>query len=342
MGRNLCYFIDGTNAFAGGLNGRPSCVYWLSVMLTDFSKTNADQIIFYSAGPGSKNKSQIKQSSIFGTDVETICKSIYVSLICNYRDGDRIHFFGWSRGSAACRILTYIIQGYGILKPDYIEEMDNVWKMVRDRRSPPLRNNTSCSYPRVSLLALFDSVVFLTDSYFIRKVLGVKFNVRFSDTDLRLSANVDTAIHLVSIDEQSKIFPVTPFTGKARQESKLLQMYMPGSHGDIGGCCKTLCNYAALITMKNLSMRNSDLKFSPNIMNVVPEEYMENFSNIRKSRLSIKRWPNDRRRIRDYNFVDGFYFDKAHPIFRRLRSDRNPSVTVCNSGRVSPYNWPPA
>jgi uncharacterized protein (DUF2235 family) len=329
-GRNLCFFLDGTNAFAGGASGPSTNVYKLSCMLDDKSKSLRDQIIFYFPGTGSESPSYLKGSTLFGNFVEHICRQVYVSIATNYRDGDRIYLFGWSRGAASCRILASIISNYGLIKPHAIENLHTIWNMIAnaDLKEIP-RDESKFVYPDISGLSLFDTVAFWSDKYFINKVLGTRNTRKFSANSLIVESHVGFAFHIASIDEQNPLFPLIPFTGVKEYKTKLLQIFTPGGHGDIGGSKSTLSSYISLMTMKSLLSKYSDLKFLSKVHSQLEWSELNKFMSVKRNFSTFGDWQNSRRRLRDYDFESLQSFDYIHPIVKKITGRPVKNINKC-------------
>ena len=323
--RNLCLFLDGTAAFAGA-SERSSVLYRLSAMMHDTSNTNKDQVIFYIPGPGTQKRSLLTLDAMFGKSLEHICTQAYLALATNYRRGDEIFIFGWSRGAIAARILCRIISRFGLIKAEKIDNLPTLWKKVRDINIVELdRDDESFLYPKINFLGLFDSVYFRTDVKFIRGVLSIDYLPRNNADNLLCDRSVKTAVHLIAADERLGIFPCVPFTGKESDDTILRQIIVPGCHGDVGGSKLTVCNYISLMTMRHFLIRHTDAKFYSKTfadMKITPQTDFLSVSGIlgrAPSTLSEKR-----RRTRDYSFDCKPCYDARHPIFRYLKA--HPSI----------------
>lgn len=152
-----------------------------------------------------------------GKGAAAIRRRAYFDLVCNYRPGDRLFLFGFSRGAAIARTLANTIEKRGIPK---------------------------------SLTAVFsknpngpDAVSALSDSETDRPLNVHMFGVwdtvpRFGITgfgnlfkDLSTPGNLLSACHLVAIDERRK-----PFTPRLLEPGpNVEEIWFPGVHTSVGG-----------------------------------------------------------------------------------------------------------
>ena len=130
--RQLVVFCDGTNNnLTGGRNDTNT------VKLCELLAGSADgaQLVFYDPGVG--NPAELPGSTLvdgwhrwserlaglaFGRGVyENIAES-YLFLMRNYRSGDEIYIFGFSRGAFTARSVAGLVNQFGILQP-HMESM---------------------------------------------------------------------------------------------------------------------------------------------------------------------------------------------------------------------------
>ena len=157
----------------------------------------AGQESYYFAGPGNDgdNHAFMKfMGGAFGAGSWEIRDEALRVLKAAYRDGDTIAVIGFSRGAAIARMFCARLGEDG----------------VRDFK------------PRVAFLGCFDTV----GAYL---PFGIAQQGIFHD--LNVSQIVDTAAHVVAIDEDRKAFA----PNLMNQREGITEVWMPGVHGDVGG-----------------------------------------------------------------------------------------------------------
>jgi uncharacterized protein (DUF2235 family) len=68
-------------------------------------------------------------------------RSAYAFFVDNYRDGDEIFLFGFSRGAYTTRSVAGMLGHVGLLRKHHMENFDEVWDYYRQPDEE--RNNTS-------------------------------------------------------------------------------------------------------------------------------------------------------------------------------------------------------
>jgi uncharacterized protein (DUF2235 family) len=250
--RRLALFLDGTwNTVNDDTN-----VWRLKALCS----ANSDQLVFYSAGVGT----QLGERAIggmfgYGLDAEVI--SAYLWLVENYRDGDKIFLFGFSRGAFTARALSGFISKCGLLKPGAPISLKQLYARYRKGASEQtIRGLLNANESELS-----------TEDRWLRKyakaipiwfqgvwdtvgALGIplgevplvsRSNYSFLETDLRI--NNSHAYHAVAIDEHRKAFAPTFWTRTIPKDAKAEDVYPPralsaveqrwfvGAHADVGG-----------------------------------------------------------------------------------------------------------
>jgi uncharacterized protein (DUF2235 family) len=120
-GRNVVLCCDGTaNEFAVDRTNVVKLYYLLS-------RDREEQISYYHPGlgtmepPGALTAAAKKVTRVLGQAVgyglETDIKDTYVFLMNNYRAGDRVFLFGFSRGAYTVRAVASLLRMFGLLPP---------------------------------------------------------------------------------------------------------------------------------------------------------------------------------------------------------------------------------
>lgn len=120
----------------------------------------------------------------------------------NYQEGDTLVIFGYSRGAA----------------------------LARKFASTLLRDHKHC---KVSFLGVFDTVAAMNGIH--RKGDKISSDVVFEDGTL--NPRIEKAVHLVAVDEDRVSFTPTLMNKDADHPNRILEVWFPGVHGDVGGGC---------------------------------------------------------------------------------------------------------
>lgn len=177
----------------------------------DNSSTDPDQHSFYYVGVGNRGATSIYNtaSAAFAIfEPQKILNRAYEDLANNYRPGDSIFVFGFSRGAAIARWLAQHINDNGIVKNG--ETVEDVLA--------------------IEFLGVWDTVAaFKANVNLDRNVQPSAVEV--NEKDGRIASNVRTAYHLVSIDDPRLAFrPVL-----MGSEDRVHEIWFPGVHSDVGG-----------------------------------------------------------------------------------------------------------
>ena len=259
MPRQLVVCLDGTgNRFSH----RPTNIIHILRSLTP----DLDQVLpYYDQGVGTfgvketlfewqKVPSRVLGLA-FGWGIDRTVCGAYSFLARNYRDGDEIYLFGFSRGAYAVRALAALIYACGLVQPHQLNLFDYAWAMLiaRQRSKDPKWNNAPDFSLQHSFKDTFGRAVPL-------KFLGLFDTVKsvgwvYAPTVIPYTANnpaVQVVRHAMSIDERRCFFRpnewggVTPAAHPAPNPSPtptpapaggppVLQVWFAGVHSDIGG-----------------------------------------------------------------------------------------------------------
>ncbi len=217
-------------------NDVPTNVLRLARAIKPFHRNGTPQHVFYDWGIGS-----YYDQVVGGATGKGINKNImdgYRYIVQNYKPGDEIFLFGFSRGAYTVRSLSGLINNCGILKrPDarLIQTAFNHYKKTsapfapEGAKSVAFRSAHSHPSRRVAFMGLWDTV----------GALGVPFSVmglldaddEFYDT--KIGRNVERARHAIAIDEKRSDFEPTIIA--PRQSDNVTQVWFAGAHSDVGG-----------------------------------------------------------------------------------------------------------
>ncbi|NEO01432.1 MAG: DUF2235 domain-containing protein [Moorea sp. SIO3I7] len=222
----------------------PSNVVKISQAVKPLGSDGVSQIVFYDEGIGTEDSLKSKLfGGAFGKGIDTNIQDAYRFLCLNYAPGDEIYLFGFSRGAYTVRSLAGMIYNSGLLSRIEIDKAPEAYEMYRSRDIKPnhqqmvaFREKYGESVP-ITLLGCWDTVGSLgipNLSPFLRFDKRVNKRYRFHDTSL--SPIIEHGLHAVSIDEQRKVFDVTPMDKSHLSQTQVVrEVWFPGVHGSVGG-----------------------------------------------------------------------------------------------------------
>lgn len=264
LGRNLVVCCDGTwNTPDQQDRGRvvPSNVVKMArAVLTDRPQLDAheapQQKVYYDTGVGTKKGFAGHYDRIVGgitgKGLSKNVKEAYIWLAENYRDGDQIYLFGFSRGAYTARSISGMIALCGLTNPNQ-QDIDAAYDLYRGAHSEEGEaaatefRSTQPRQPRVHFLGVWDTVGALGVPAFSKWGLlqksarflfkGQKFAHGFHHTGL--GGNVDYAFHALAIDEKRGPFAPALWTSKDDSsdppENQVQQAWFAGAHSNVGG-----------------------------------------------------------------------------------------------------------
>jgi uncharacterized protein (DUF2235 family) len=178
-----------------------------------------------------------------GYGVADRIKHAYRELCRDFEPGDEIYIFGFSRGAFEARSLAGFISHFGIAKRDAGRAVKRAWRVYQKAPSPrreariaKIRQVTHYPVP-IACVGVWETVGNIGNPFISSDWLGRRFKFH----DLSLSDQIAVGLHALSIDEVRGPFRPTLWTlpaGKALAPGQHIeQVWMPGSHADIGGGC---------------------------------------------------------------------------------------------------------
>jgi hypothetical protein len=167
----------------------------------------------------------------------------YTFLCRNYKKGDKIFLFGFSRGAYTARLVAAMVKNFGLLCPENENVAPYLWQTIaaftnikqfeiaaaRIRRdfarhdlTPDIEVDSKIRiYPAIDFMGLFDTV----------SSVGVVGRFKtYPNTDH--NDNVLRTCHAVAIDEERNCFPESLMHPAQRG---LTEVWFPGVHRDSGG-----------------------------------------------------------------------------------------------------------
>ena len=196
----------------------PTNVVKIARALLPLDDQGMDQIIYYHSGVGT-NFNQHFGGGAFGAGLFANIQDCYRFLIHNYVPGDRLYFFGFSRGAYTVRSLAGLVRNSGILRRGHEDQQETAFLNYQNRSaqttpdSPQMqqfRQEHSYTLPgdtgqAIEMIGVWDTVGALGVP---ANVLGLHLpgseNCQFHD--VTLSSYVKSAFHALAIHEHRKEF----------------------------------------------------------------------------------------------------------------------------------------
>lgn len=235
MSKNIVILSDGTGQ-KGGI-GAPTNVYRLFNMLE--ARTER-QIVYYDPGIGTEiNKIW---SAITGRGFAKNILECYQFIFDNYKAGDNVYLFGFSRGAATVRSLSGFIHLFGVLpqsRPDLINEAFEIYKNgnkeQRESEAKAFIDKHHTMWLKIKFIGVWDTVAALGFPNPLISALADRF-VPHKFHSFGLSDSVEYARHAISIDDKRKTFhPVLWDKLDNDDGTRMQQVYFAGVHTDVGG-----------------------------------------------------------------------------------------------------------
>jgi len=270
-GRNLVICCDGTGNEIG---------VTISNVLKLFRilEKSDRQRVWYNAGVGTigqqnpwtrwlqKTRGVFGLATALGLDDDVL--AAYRFLCLNYRPGDRVYLFGFSRGAYTVRALAAFVHVMGVFRPDQLNIAGYAWTAFK-RASAKEKSPARPATPR-SATAANPKLSPLEEAWHFSRVIGGKpitiefigvwdtvasvIVPRFEQLSLSLQTlrftRTNRAVKIfrqaMAIDERRRLFrlnawtePQThrpiPFNRKFDKPQDITQVWFAGVHADVGG-----------------------------------------------------------------------------------------------------------
>jgi hypothetical protein len=249
MNKNIILLSDGTG---NGAAKRNKTNVWRLYDALDLHRD--DQVAFYDDGVGSQEFLPFKLlGGALGWGLKRNVRELYKFLCRNYRSGDRIYLFGFSRGAFTVRMLAGMIAYCGIYTEDKSEKAlekaaRHNYNVYRSRfnagfltrgvrvfmgRTDPVSPR---HLPDIEFIGAWDTV----DAYgFPIDEIAQLWNflvypIYFPNHTL--SEKVKKACHALSVDDERHTFhPVLWDESGETDPARIEQVWFPGVHSDVGG-----------------------------------------------------------------------------------------------------------
>jgi uncharacterized protein (DUF2235 family) len=236
MSRSLVICIDGTNNYPSG--GYTNVQRLCRILVRDDA-----QQTYYQPGVGTiepnsmatriGRRAAMLLDSASAIMLERHVCSAYRYLMEQYRPGDQLYFFGFSRGAFAARVLAGMLSKVGLLHVGFDEMVRFAWETYISRRKPDAAEDFRANYCReigeIRFLGLFDTV----------SAVGLPWVPKvFPRTYDNLSVTV--VRHAQALDERRVMFVQNSWTSAPNpnmlgRTTDVRQIWFTGVHSDVGG-----------------------------------------------------------------------------------------------------------
>ncbi|KAF4175215.1 hypothetical protein CNMCM8927_007758 [Aspergillus lentulus] len=195
------------------------------------------QIVYYQKGVGTSFGDKY-WGGVAGLGVSANVRAAYGFLADNYTDGDKIYFFGFSRGAYTARAVAGLVCKWGLLTPRGMDNFaivyDDFYNHKIDGYNPEQRKRMGFRDPlprfTVEIIGVWDTVGF--QKAWLGEDSGEKLELR----NTILQDNVRCAYHALSLDEERTAFqPIVWHIPHKSEGQEMLQVWFSGVHTDVGG-----------------------------------------------------------------------------------------------------------
>ncbi|WP_282091673.1 DUF2235 domain-containing protein [Epibacterium ulvae] len=256
MSRKLIICLDGTG---NEVEKNESNILRLYKCL----KHDDNQLVYYEPGVGTLSTRPFARSFLaktrqvmglaFGHGLHANVIHAYSFLCNNYQNGDRIYFFGYSRGAYTARVLAGFINDFGLVAPyelHLIGPVFEAWRKLRQdgprEQYAPLRISEQFFHVRhvpIRFLGLWDTVSSMIRVGFSQGTF-IEYGTHSSVDE---NPSVEAVRHVLSIDERRRFFrPQMWIEGKKFYGNRfkkrsdppsqdVKQVWFPGTHTDVAG-----------------------------------------------------------------------------------------------------------
>jgi len=233
MARKLAVLFDGT---WNNVKDRTNVVR-LAELIAARSDDGSEQLPpFYDKGVGTHALDRLT-GGIFGYGLSENIRDGYRWLAANYRPGDEIFIFGFSRGAYTARSLAGLIRKCGILHSAQDSMVQRAYDLYRNKTIHPDSSEANAfradfaQEARIKFIGVWDTVGSLGVPF-----TGVPFGRDyFQWHDTKLSKIVDYAYHALAIDEHREDFSATLWSARKPGNIDVEQRWFCGAHSNIGG-----------------------------------------------------------------------------------------------------------
>lgn len=230
MPKNIVICCDGTDNKLT-INENTNVIHLYSCL-----EKSSSQITYYHPGVGTLAPEGVKgriirnylkfKDKLFAKSLENNVKSAYLFLMNHYEEGDYIYLFGFSRGAYTVRMLSGMIQLFGLLHKGNEDNLKYALEIYsNDKNLFKLSASFKSKFSRtvsIHFMGIWDTVV----------AAGGFLNLYTSFPYSSNLGNVNTIRHAIAIDERRKHYDYYKVSA-AHLDCK--EVFFAGVHSDIGG-----------------------------------------------------------------------------------------------------------
>jgi uncharacterized protein (DUF2235 family) len=221
----------------------PTNVSKIALSVADVDDNGCEQRTFYHLGVGTNRRERIRGGA-FGYGLSRDVRDTYRFLVLNFEPGDRLFFFGFSRGAFTARSTAGFVRNCGILRRSEADRINEAYALYRNNNSTThprgieatLFRRSYSHEPRIHFIGVWDTVGALGIPVDGLHLIGL-LNQRWQFHDTKLSTSVDAAYQALAIDEQRGPFRPALWTQQpdAPPGQIVEQVWFSGVHCDVGG-----------------------------------------------------------------------------------------------------------
>jgi len=211
------------------------------------SADGVHQVVYYDRGVGSDNACDKLVGGAFGWGLSENVLDAYRWLANNYDEGDRLYFFGFSRGAYTARSLGGLLGAIGMMSRLEIGALPEAYDYYRTEccGRPAGAHRPGCARaahahaataearakPPVACIGVWDTV----GSLGIPVSWLPSFNRKYQFHDVKIGRHVEAAFQALAIDEARKPFTPAIWEKPSGWAGRLEQAWFAGVHSDVGG-----------------------------------------------------------------------------------------------------------
>ncbi|GAA0928955.1 DUF2235 domain-containing protein [Pseudonocardia zijingensis] len=201
----------------------------------------------YVEGAGvSDNPIDALRGGLTGADLDRSITAGYRWLAREYRPGDQVALFGYSRGAYTARSIAGMISRVGLVAPtgDLDRAVELAYARYREQHSAPPGSLPPLGVPLaweptdpqnpVRFIGVWDTVGALGIPAYVGVPDLFRSREQYEFLDVRLDPRIPHARHAVALDEMRGPFRPTLWRDHGPGQD-VKQVWFPGDHGDVGG-----------------------------------------------------------------------------------------------------------
>ncbi|SFT84869.1 DUF2235 domain-containing protein [Sedimentitalea nanhaiensis] len=175
---------------------------------------------------------------MMGRGINRQIRRAYGYLASRYHPGDRIFFFGYSRGAFAVRSLAGVIDMVGLLRPEHATERNirTAYRHYENHPNGPHARAFRQAYCHdsvpIEMIGVWDTV----------KALGLRLPFLWRRSEQRhafhnhqLGPSIRNGFHALALDETRQVYEPELWYCPPDFPGHVEQVWFKGTHGDIGG-----------------------------------------------------------------------------------------------------------